>query len=48
MTLVSTLILVGTIAVIIFLLVLLTAKQYKKVGPNEVLISLFSRKRSSS
>jgi len=46
MTLVSTLILVGTIAVIIFLLVLLTAKQYKKVGPNEVLIISGGHKKS--
>lgn len=46
MTLVSTLILAGIVVAIIFLLVLLTAKQYKKVGPNEVLIISGGRKRS--
>jgi len=46
MTLVSQLILIGIIVVILALIVLTIAKQYRKVGPNEVLIISGGRKRS--
>jgi flotillin len=46
MNLVSWLILAGAIVVVIALLSLLFAKQYRKVGPNEVLIISGGRKRS--
>ena len=46
MNLVSTLVLIGIIAVSLFLLTLLISKQYKKVGPNEVLIISGGRKKS--
>jgi len=46
MNLVSTLVLIGIIAVALFLLTLLISKQYKKVGPNEVLIISGGRKKS--
>jgi len=46
MTLVSQLILIGIIVVILALIVLLISKQYRKVGPNEVLIISGGRKRS--
>ncbi len=45
MNLVSTLIIVGIVIVVIALFVLLFAVQYKKVGPNEVLIISGGRKR---
>jgi flotillin len=47
MNLVSTLVLIGIIAVVLFLLTLLISKQYKKVGPNEVLIISGGRKKST-
>ncbi len=46
MTFVSILILIGIIIVILVLLSILIAKQYRKVGPNEVLIISGGRKRS--
>jgi flotillin len=46
MSLVSTLILIGIIIVFLFLLALLFSKQYRKVGPNEVLIISGGRKKS--
>ena len=46
MTLVSTIIIVAVIVIILTLLALLIAKQYKKVGPNEVLIISGGRKKS--
>ncbi len=46
MTIVSQLILIGIIVVILALIVLTIAKQYRKVGPNEVLIISGGRKRS--
>jgi flotillin len=45
MTLLSKLILLGIIVVLLALLSLLMAKQYRKVGPNEVLIISGGRKR---
>jgi flotillin len=45
MSLVPTLIWIGIISLFIGLLVFLTAKQYKKVGPNEVLIISGGRKK---
>jgi len=45
MNLVSTLVLIGIIAVVLFLLTLLISKQYNKVGPNEVLIISGGRKK---
>ena len=47
MTFVSILILIGIIIVILVLLSILIAKQYRKVGPNEVLIISGGRKRSA-
>ena len=47
MSLVSTLILFGIIIVFLVLLALLFSKQYRKVGPNEVLIISGGRKRST-
>ena len=44
MSLVSIIVLIGTAAVIITLLILLIAKQYQKVGPNEVMIISGRRK----
>ena len=44
MSLVSILVIIGTAAAIIFLIVLLLAKQYKKVGPNQVLVISGRRK----
>lgn len=46
MTLVSTLIWIGIIISIVVLSALLVAKQYKKVGPNEVLIISGGRKKA--
>lgn len=46
MNLISTLILIGVILVIIAVLLLIIAKQYRKVGPNEVLIISGGRKRT--
>jgi len=46
MNFVSLLILIGIIVVILTLLSLLVAKQYRKVGPNEVLIISGGRKRT--
>jgi len=46
MSLVSTLILIGIIIVFLVLLALLFSKQYRKVGPNEVLIISGGRKKS--
>ncbi len=46
MSLVSTLVLIGIIIVLIVLLALLFSKQYRKVGPNEVLIISGGRKKS--
>ncbi len=46
MTLISQLILIGIIVVILALFVFTIAKQYRKVGPNEVLIISGGRKRS--
>lgn len=46
MSLVSTLILFGIIIVFLVLLALLFSKQYRKVGPNEVLIISGGRKKS--
>ena len=46
MSLVSTLILIGIIVVVLVLIGLLIAKQYRKVGPNEVLIISGGRKRT--
>ena len=46
MSLVSTLVLIGIIIVSIVLLALLFSKQYRKVGPNEVLIISGGRKKS--
>lgn len=46
MNLVSWLIVIGVIIIIIVLLSLLMAKQYRKVGPNEVLIISGGRKRT--
>jgi len=46
MTLLSKLILLGIIVVLLALLSLLMAKQYRKVGPNEVLIISGGRKRT--
>jgi len=46
MSLVSMLILIGIIIVVITLLALLVAKQYKKVGPNELLIISGGRKHT--
>jgi flotillin len=45
MSLVSTLVLIGIIVVFLVLLALLFSKQYRKVGPNEVLIISGGRKR---
>jgi flotillin len=47
MSLVSTLVLIGIIIVFLVLLALLFSKQYRKVGPNEVLIISGGRKRST-
>ena len=44
MTLVSYLILIGIIVILFTLLSFLMAKQYRKVGPNEVLIISGGRK----
>jgi len=46
MSLVSTLILIGIIVVVLVLIGFLIAKQYRKVGPNEVLIISGGRKRT--
>lgn len=46
MNLVSSLILAGIIVVVIALIILVIAKQYRKVGPNEVLIISGGRKRT--
>ena len=46
MSLVSTLIWLGIIIIVIGFLIFLAAKQYKKVGPNEVLIISGGRKKS--
>lgn len=46
MGIVSTLIIIGIILVILALIFLLLAKQYKKVGPNEALIISGGRKRT--
>ena len=46
MSLIPALIVVGVIAAAIVLLILLISKQYKKVGPNEVLIISGGRKRA--
>lgn len=46
MTLLSELILIGIIVLILALITFLLAKQYRKVGPNEVLIISGGRKRS--
>ena len=48
MSLVSTLILIGVIAAVIALILIVMAKQYRKVGPNEVLIISGGRKRTVS
>jgi flotillin len=45
MSIISTIILIGIILTIVGLLALLIAKQYKKVGPNEVLIVSGGRKK---
>jgi flotillin len=45
MSLVSILIIIGIAAVILALIILLIAKQYRKVGPNEVLIISVRKKR---
>jgi flotillin len=45
MSLVSILIIIGVAAVILALIILLIAKQYRKVGPNEVLIISGRKKR---
>ncbi len=42
----STLILVGIIVVVIAIVLFVFAKQYRKVGPNEVLIIAGGRKRT--
>jgi flotillin len=47
MSLVSTLVLIGIVIVVLVLLALLFSKQYRKVGPNEVLIISGGRKRST-
>lgn len=46
MSTVSLLILIGTIIVVLGLLVLFVAKQYRKVGPNEILVISGGRKRA--
>ncbi len=46
MSILSELILIGIIVVVIGLIVFILAKQYKKVGPNEVLIISGGRKRT--
>jgi flotillin len=46
MTLISELIWIGIVVLILALMVFLLAKQYRKVGPNEVLIISGGRKRS--
>ncbi len=46
MTILSKLIIVGIILVVLALIALLLAKQYRKVGPNEVLIISGGRKRT--
>ena len=46
MSIVSELILIGIIVVVIGLIVFILAKQYRKVGPNEVLIISGGRKRT--
>jgi flotillin len=46
MSLVSSLILAGAILAVIALILLIIAKQYRKVGPNEVLIIAGGRKRT--
>lgn len=46
MSLVSTLIIIGVILVILVLFALLFSRQYRKVGPNEVLVISGGRKRS--
>ena len=43
---VSTIILVGVIVLVIALILIVLAKQYRKVGPNEVLIIAGGRKRT--
>src|SRR4030042_3075288 len=48
MSLLSTLILIGVIAAVIALILIVMAKQYRKVGPNEVLIISGGRKRTVS
>jgi len=45
MSLISILVIIGIVAIILLLLVLLIAKQYRKVGPNEVLV-ISGRKKS--
>jgi len=46
MDLMPTLIIIGIILVVIILISILIAKQYRKVGPNEVLIISGGRKRT--
>jgi flotillin len=46
MNLTSGIILIGAIIIVLALMVLLLAKQYKKVGPNEVLVISGGRKRT--
>ncbi|MDH4270475.1 MAG: SPFH domain-containing protein, partial [Candidatus Aminicenantes bacterium] len=46
MSLIPSLILAGTIILIIAVILIVVAKQYRKVGPNEVLIIAGGRKRT--
>ena len=46
MSLTSLLILIGAIVVVVALILIVMAKQYRKVGPNEVLIISGGRKRT--